>query len=71
MSFGDTSVHPAELSWLYDVAVFNESEDYTVPGDVSVYRNIEEMCSGMEAWMVEDGGIGFCLNGLEQTICLT
>lgn len=57
-------------SWLYDVAVFNESEDYAAPGDVSVYRNIEEMCSGMEAWMVEDGGIGFCLNGLGQAIKL-
>ncbi|MEM9426297.1 MAG: hypothetical protein AAGA06_06310 [Pseudomonadota bacterium] len=56
------------MSWLSDVAVFNESEDYAVPGDVSIYRNIEEMCSGMEAWMVDDGGIGFALNGLGQTI---
>lgn len=57
-------------SWLSDVAVFNESEQYDVPGDISIYRNIEEMCSGMEAWMVEDGGIGFSLNGLGQTIKL-
>lgn len=70
MSFGDANKRPLKASWLYDVAVFNESEDYAVPGDVLVYRNIEEMCSGMEAWMVEDGGIGFCLNGLGQTIKL-
>ena len=57
-----------EVSWLYDVAVFNESEDYALPGAVSVYRNIEKMCSGMEAWMVEDGGIGFCLNGLGHAL---
>jgi hypothetical protein len=30
-------------SWLSDVAVFNESSEYAVPGDVSTYRNIEEM----------------------------
>ena len=56
------------VSWLSDVAVFNESQEYAVPGDVSIYRNIEELCSGMEAWMVDDGGIGFALNGLGQTI---
>ena len=57
-------------SWLSDVAVFNESDEYAMPGDISIYRNIEEMCSGMEAWMVEGGGIGFSLNGLGQTIKL-
>jgi hypothetical protein len=57
-------------SWLSDVAVFNESNEYAVPGDVSTYRNISEMCSGMEAWMVEGGGIGFSLNGLGQAIKL-
>ncbi|MBE1296711.1 MAG: hypothetical protein GJ678_10815 [Rhodobacteraceae bacterium] len=57
-------------SWLYDVVVFNESEEYALPGDVSIHRSIEEMCSGMEAWMVEGGGIGFCLNGLGQVIKL-
>lgn len=55
-------------SWLSDVAVFNESDEYTVPGSVSIFRNMKEMCSGMEAWMVEGGGIGFALNGLGQTI---
>lgn len=70
MNIGDADMRATSLSWLYDVAVFNESEDYAVPGDVSVYRNIEQMCSGMEAWMVEDGGIGFCLNGLGQIINL-
>ncbi len=57
-------------NWLYDVAVFNESQEYAVPGDVSIYRSIGEMCSGMETWMVEGRGIGFCLNGLGQTIKL-
>lgn len=56
--------------WLSDVAIFNESENYSVPGDVSIYRNIHEMCAGMEAWMVEGGGIGFALNGLGQQIRL-
>ena len=47
-----------------DMVVFNESDDYAVPGDVSTHRNIEEMCSGMKVWMVEGDGIGFALNGL-------
>lgn len=57
-------------SWLHDVAVFNESPENALPGDISIYRSIEEMCSGMEAWMVEGGGIGFCLNGLGQAVQL-
>jgi len=60
----------SSTSWLSDVAVFNENDEYAVPGAVSIYRNIEEMCSGMEAWMVENGGIGFALNGLGQSIRL-
>lgn len=58
------------MSWLSDVAVLNESNEYAVPGSISTYRNISEMCSSLEAWMVEDGGIGFALNGLGQTIKL-
>lgn len=57
-------------SWLSDVAVFNENDEYAVPGDVSIYRNIEEMCFSMEAWMVEGDGIGFSLNGLGQKIAI-
>lgn len=55
-------------SWLSDVVIFNESDSYERPGDVSTYRNIGEMCSAMEAWMLESGGTGFALNGLGQKI---
>ena len=59
-----------DQSWLSDVIIFNESVTYAVPGDVSIYHNLADMCSGMEPWMVEGGGIGFALNGLGQRINL-
>ncbi|MCG3269271.1 hypothetical protein [Yoonia sp. I 8.24] len=58
------------MNWLSDITIFNESTAYTVPEDVSIYRTLEDMCSGMEPWMVEAGGIGFALNGLGERLTL-
>ncbi|MDO6591333.1 hypothetical protein DS901_00790 [Loktanella sp. D2R18] len=58
------------MHWLSDVTIFNESTTYAVPDDISIYRTLDNMCSGMEPWMVEAGGIGFALNGLGQRIDL-
>ena len=60
----------SEANWLHDVVIYNESDEYAAPGDISVHRNVAEMCVGLEAWMVEGGGIGFALNGLGHRIDL-
>lgn len=57
-------------NWLTDVAILNESSRFDEPGDVTVYRNIADMCEKTEHWFVEQK-LGFALTGTALPIELT
>ncbi len=50
-------------SWLSDVVVLNESHHFDQPGDVAVFRNLEDMCDRLEHWFVEQN-LGFAMSGV-------
>ena len=57
-------------NWLTDVIILNESVQFSDPGDVTVYRNIADMCEYIEPWFVEQK-LGYALTGNGLPITLT
>ena len=57
------------LNWLDEVIVLNESRDESVPGDVSVYRSVDEGCRAIENWWVENSeGFAFTATGVRLVL---
>jgi len=56
--------------WLSDVVVLNESRSFSTPGDVHVFRNMEDMCGYLEHWFVEEKH-GYALTGNGYPVELT
>ena len=54
---------------LDDIVLLNESSDELVPGDVSVWRNEDVVCSCLEHWWVEEA-YGFAFTAAGQRIRL-
>lgn len=57
-------------SWLSDVVVLNEGSNFDEPGDVTLFRNIEDICDYLEHWFVEEN-LGFALSGLGLSVELS
>jgi len=57
-------------SWLTDVTILNESAQFSEAGDVTVYRNIADMCEYIEPWFGEQK-LGYALTGNGLPITLT
>ncbi len=57
-------------NWLHDIAVLNESRQFQIANDVSVYRTLHDLCIELEPWFVEEK-FGFALTGSGLRIELT
>ena len=57
-------------NWLHDIAVLNESRQFQIANDVSVYRTLHDLCEKLEPWFVEEN-LGFALTASGLHIELT